>query len=200
MSAILTAPAPPDISNRRMTVDEFVAWLGPRPGDERWELIDGRAIMMNPPSPAHNRIAFNLTRLLNEVFESVASNLQAICDIAVRNTGANDFQPIPDIVVIPGLAGTEGWRDNYRLVAEVTSPSNSRREIDAKLERYKLAQDNRYILLIDSRQIAVEVLAKAEDWRSQRFNKLADKIELPEFKFSCHVGDLYRLTYLVPPK
>jgi Uma2 family endonuclease len=200
MSTILTAPVPPDIVNRRMTVDEFTAWLEPRPEHERWELIDGHAIMMNAPSPAHNRIAFNLTRSLNDAFESAGVNLQAVDGIAVRNSGIDDFQPIPDVAVIPGLAGTESWRDNYRLIAEVISPSNSRREIGAKLNRYKTAPDNRYILLIDSRRIAVEVLARAEEWRVWKFFNLADGFELPEFGFSCRVSDLYRLTHLASPK
>lgn len=35
------------------TVEEYLAFLDARPEDERWELIDGEAIMMTPPTMCH---------------------------------------------------------------------------------------------------------------------------------------------------
>ena len=40
----------------RMTVAEFRLWAEPRPDEERWELIDGIALLMSPPTGRHQRI------------------------------------------------------------------------------------------------------------------------------------------------
>jgi hypothetical protein len=50
----LNVPAQPHSGN--MDVDEFVAFLEPRPDGEHWELIEGVAVMTAPASYAHQRI------------------------------------------------------------------------------------------------------------------------------------------------
>ena len=52
------------------SVQAFRAFVETRPEEERWELIDGVAVMMNPPTLAHQRIAGNLERLLNSALET----------------------------------------------------------------------------------------------------------------------------------
>ena len=49
-----------------MSGREFRSFQEGRPDHERWELIRGVPVMMVPPTIAHQRIADNLTRLLNE--------------------------------------------------------------------------------------------------------------------------------------
>jgi Uma2 family endonuclease len=61
----------------RLSVELFRGFLEGRPDEERWELIDGVPIMMAPPTLAHQRIAGNLQRLLNEALDSFAPNLAA---------------------------------------------------------------------------------------------------------------------------
>jgi Uma2 family endonuclease len=48
-----------------MSGAEFRAFQARRPDHERWELLGGVAMMMTPPTIAHNQIASNLERLLN---------------------------------------------------------------------------------------------------------------------------------------
>ena len=50
------APVRPAYSGT-MDVDEFMAFLETRPDEEHWELIEGVAVMMAPPTYAHQRIA-----------------------------------------------------------------------------------------------------------------------------------------------
>ena len=54
----VNAPAP--AFSGSMDVDEFMAFLETRPDEERWDLIEGVAVMMAPPSVAHQRIVYNL--------------------------------------------------------------------------------------------------------------------------------------------
>src|SRR5947209_8452042 len=101
----VTAPARP--TSGTMDVHEFMAFLEMRPKEERWDLIEGIAVMMAPPSLAHQRIAFNLCDLLNRAFAAQGRDLLAYQEIAVRLPGVSNFQPEPDVVVAPGTAGYE---------------------------------------------------------------------------------------------
>jgi Uma2 family endonuclease len=181
-----------------MDIDEFMAFLQMRPKEERWHLIEGIAVMMAPPSVAHQRIASNICDLLNRELEAQRHDLFAYQEIAVRVPGVTNFQPEPDVVVASSLASYDLFVEDFRLIAEILSPSNTRTEIELKLRRYREAADNLYVVLIDPREFHVEIHARSQDWQAVVLTRRDDRLELPEFGLSCAVGDLYRGTPLAP--
>jgi Uma2 family endonuclease len=181
-----------------MDVNEFMAFLRTRPHGEHWELIEGVAVMMAPATYAHQRIAYNLCMLLNGAFAAHELDLFAYFDVGVRTTGVTNFQPQPDVVVVPGVAGYNLYSEHYQLVAEVLSPSNTRREIGMKLRQYRVAPDNLYAVVIEPREILAEIHARSGNWQPLILTQADDLIEMPEFGLSCRVGDLYRGTPLGP--
>jgi Uma2 family endonuclease len=183
-----------------MDVDEFMAFLETRPKGEHWDLIEGIAVMMSPPSYAHQRIAYNLCNLLNAAFSAQALDLFAYFSTGVRTPGVRNFQPEPDVVVVPGVAGYELYSERFRLVAEILSPSNTPVEIDLKLRRYREAPDNLYAVVIEPRKIFLEIHAKSRNWEPAVLDKTDDTVEMPEFGLRCRVGDLYRGTPLDPQR
>ena len=96
-----------------MDVDGFMAFLETRPKEERWHLIEGTAVMMATRSLAHQWIALNLCELLNRALVAQGSDLFAYHETAIRLPGVVNFQPEPDVVVGPGIAG-------YELYAETS--------------------------------------------------------------------------------
>jgi len=189
----VNAPAPLSGS---MDVDEFMAFLETRPKGEHWDLIEGIAVMMAPPSYAHQRIAYNLCELLNSAFAARRLDVFAYFDVGVRTPGVRNFQPQPDVAVVPGVSGYDLYSERFQLVAEVLSPSNTRQEIDLKLRRYREAPDNLYAMVIEPRAFLVEIHAKSRDWRPAILTDAGDPIEMPEFGLRCAVADLYRGTPL----
>jgi Uma2 family endonuclease len=183
-----------------MDVDEFMAFLETRPDSERWDLIEGVAVMMAPPSYAHQRIVYNFCNLLNNAFEAQRRDLFAYFDAGVRNPSVRNFQPQPDVVVVPGVAGYDLYSERFQLVAEVLSPSNTRTEIDLKLRRYREAPDNLYVVVIDSRELLTEIYARSRDWNPTILKQPDDIVEMPEFGLRCRVIDLYRGTPLDPQR
>jgi Uma2 family endonuclease len=181
-----------------MDVDAFMAFLETRSNGEHWELIDGVAVMMAPASPAHQLIAYNFCSLLNGAFAAKGLALFACNDVGIRNIGLRNFQPEPDVVVLAGVAGYDLYSVGYRLAAEILSPSNTRREIDLKLGRYREAPDNLYAAVIEPREFLVEIYARNRNWQAMRRTRADDPIEMPEFGLTCRVGDLYRGTPLDP--
>ena len=194
----MTVNAPTRPRSGTMDIDEFMAFIAPRPKEERWHLIEGIAVMMAPPSVAHQRIASNVCNLLNRAFEAQGRDLYAYQEIAVRVPGIANFQPEPDVVVAPAPADYDLFVQDFSLVAEILSPSNTRSEIELKLRRYREAADNLYVLLIEPQDFHIEIYARNRDWQAVILKRREDRIELPEFGLSCAVEALYRGTPLVP--
>ena len=194
----VNAPAQP--FSGTMDIDEFMAFLETRPDNERWELIEGVAVMMAPPSYAHQRIASNLCGVLNNAFAAKRLDLFAYQRAGVRNPGVRNFQPEPDVVVVPGVAGYDLYSERFQLAGEVLSPTNTRREIDLKLRRYREAPDNLYAVVIEPREFLVEIHAKGRDWEAAKLANPDDPIDMPEFGLRCLVTDLYRGTPLDPQR
>jgi Uma2 family endonuclease len=193
----MTVNAPAPLSGT-MDIEEFMAFMETRPKGEHWDLIEGVAVMMAPASYAHQRIASNLRDLLNSAFAAQRLDLYAFSDVGVRSPGVRNFQPEPDVAVVPGVAGFEYYSECFQLVAEVLSPSNTREEIDLKLRRYREAPDNLYALVIEPRGFMVEIYAKSRKWERLVLTHPDDMIEMPEFGLRCLVVDLYRGTPLDP--
>jgi Uma2 family endonuclease len=196
----MTVNAPARPLSGTMDVDEFMGFLETRPKGEHWELIEGVAVMMAPPSYAHQRIVSNLCNLLNSAFAAQSLDLYAYPDTDVRTPGVRNFQPEPDVVVAPGVSGYELYSERFQLVAEVLSPSNTRTEIDLKLRRYREAPANLYAVVIEPREFLVEIHAKRGNWQPTILTKADDPIEMPEFGLRCRVADLYRGTPLGPQR
>ncbi len=194
----MTVNAPARSVSGNMDVDEFMAFLAIRPEGEHWDLIEGKAVMMAPPSYAHQRIASNLCNFLNSAFAAQRRDLYAYFDVGVRTPGVTNFQPQPDVAVVPGVAGYDLYSEGFQLVAEVFSPSNTRQEIELKLRRYREAPDNLYVVVIEPREFLVEIYAKSRNWRPAVLTRADDPIEMPEFGLRCVVADLYRGTPLNP--
>jgi Uma2 family endonuclease len=194
----LNSPAPP--ASGTMDLDEFMAFYETRPDGEHWQLIEGVAVMMAPPNYAHQRIASNLCGVLNNAFVAQRLDLFAYQQVGVRNPGVMNFQPDPDVVVVPGIAGYDLYSERFQLAGEVLSPTNTRREIGMKLRRYCEAPDNLYAVVIEPREFLVEIYAKRADWRPVTVRSADDSIEMPEFGLHCRVIDLYRGTPLDPQR
>lgn len=181
---------------RFWTADQFLEFLSSRPDSERWQLVDGLAHMMTPPNFVHQRIAGNLSDLLNAHLRAARPELFAYENIGLRLPGANDFNPQPDIAVCGAEADYIYYQDRFLLVAEVISPSNTAEMIDRKLELYRSHPDNLYALTIDQDAVHVTLFAREDGWARTDLRKLDDVLRLPAFGFSATLARIYEGTPL----
>jgi len=179
-----------------MEIDEFMAFIAPRPKEERWHLINGVAVRGARPTLAHQRVEMNLCDELNRALAARPRGVSAYPRIAVRVPGVMDFQPQPDVVVARAPATNDLFAEDFCLIGEIVSSSNTRYEIELKLRRYREATGNLYVLLIEPREFRVEIHARSREWRTAVLTRSDDRIELPELGLNCTVGDLYRGTSL----
>lgn len=179
-------------------VDAFMAFLESRPEKEKWQLVDGVAQrLVTPPLLAHQGIAANLQFELNLSLRRSRPDLWAYCEAGVRLPARQDFQPEPDVVVLPRLAPEGYWTERFLLVAEILSPSNDRELIDRKVELYTTGPDALHVLVVSQDAVKVVHRAQSSDWRPQELGG-EDRLVLADFGFDLAVTELYRGTKLIP--
>jgi Uma2 family endonuclease len=193
-------PATTQRKAERMTLALFRSFCEMRPDEEQWELIDGTAIMMTPPTVAHQCIASNLQQLLNQALEQ---NGRAF--IVLQRLGVNlapsvdDYDPEPDVAVVDAEAARDPERryvDRFYLAAEIVSASDSR-WIEKKREIYKLHATCAYILLVQQNRMEVLIDRRVNnEWSEERLTRPDDVLVIGEFGFRCRLADLYRGTAL----
>ncbi len=179
-----------------LSVSSFRTWLGSRPDEEHWELIEGVPMMMAPPNRRHQRIASNLEALLNRALPRHDPSLVAYRDIGVNIVSTVPYDPEPDVTVIREDENPDPrYADHFYLAAEVLSESD-KDIIETKRDIYRAHRSCICILLVH--QDCVEIVVDqrtAEGWRSHVL-RAGDTLTLPDFGVSCPVNDVYRDTPL----
>jgi Uma2 family endonuclease len=183
----------------KFTVEEYLAFIESRPEDERWQLIDGVAMMMPPPTVRHQVIASNLAFELNTHFRQHQRNLRAVQEVGLMVPDVASFRPEADVAVLDRSVDVDTlYADSFYLVAEILSDSNTDKAIAAKSRRYIQHPRNLYFLLIEQKQVRAEVRARAAGWEPVVLEALDAVLELPEWSFRVTLAALYEGTPLVP--
>ena len=180
-----------------LTVDEFEEFTNARPDAERrWQLIDGMATLMTPPNDVHIEIAYNLTRVLDAIFESRGASLRARGEVGVRIPGVDDFEAVADVAVLASPPSFSSYPGNIVLTAEVLSSSNTIGEMETKGRRYAELPDNLHILLVEQRAVSAVLASRSSDWKPVAYEGYDAIIPLDGLGGSIRLGDLYANTPL----
>ena len=182
-------------SANRLSVEDYLAFIATRPDEERWQLIDGVAMMMPPPTLRHQTVARNLAFELQFHFRSSSLAFSALLEVGLIVPDVDKFRPEADVAVVDTSIDLDSsYADRFYLVAEVLSESNTDEAIELKRQRYIQHPDNFYCLIISQTEVKVEVWSRASGWQRTEFTRLDQSIEMPEFGFSMPLASLYRDT------
>jgi Uma2 family endonuclease len=183
-----------------ISIETFRAFYESRPEEEHWELIDGRPMMMAPPTKTHQRIASNLERLLNDALEAHHPAWAAYQRSGVNlRPDVDNYDPEPDVVVVDVTETLdERYSDRFYLAAEVVSESDSTRT-ELKREVYRLHPHCRCVLIVRQDRPEVTLDRRTESgWQVTTFDKLDAVLNIDDFGLRCTLTDLYRGTPLSP--
>jgi Uma2 family endonuclease len=189
----------------RMSGATFRAFQDTRPDHERWELLGGVAMMMTPPTLAHNQIATNLQHLLNDALERFDPSR-----LAAQRPGlelaSGDYKPEPDVGVIDAdFSAGQRFVEKAYLLAEIISatddvavPGTNRKWVDVKRELYRAHGHCQAVLIVSQDRMKAELDLKTENgWESSVLEGGAELL-IPAFGLRCSVADLYAKTPLAP--
>jgi Uma2 family endonuclease len=186
----------------RMSGAEFRSFQQRRPDRERWELVAGVPMMMTPATIAHNRIASNLERLLND-----ALGLHDPSRIAAQRPGvelgSGDYRPEPDVGVIDAdYDANQRFVERAYLLAEIVSasddvavPGTQERWIDVKRQIYLAHEPCEALLIIQQGRIEAQADIRMKNgWISVKLGNASAELNLPQFGLKCSLGQLYEGT------
>ena len=148
-------------TTKLMTADELLAM--PDDGAHRYELVDGELITMSPTGARSSNIAARIARHLGNYAD--AHDLGEIYNA----DGGFVLSRNPDTVLSPDVSFVKRERfvdvDEFfpgypDLAIEVLSPTDRRRDIEAKVERY-LATGTRVVIVVDPRKRTARITTTA---------------------------------------
>ncbi len=175
----------------QFTVEEYLAFIATRPDEERWQLIDGVAMMMPPPTKVHQRIGSNIAFALNTHFQTHRPEYYAYQEVGLIVPGGERFRPEADVAVEDSAAAYESYTDKFHLVVEVLSESNTDKDVEIKRQRYMQHPDSHYVLIISQKVPTVMVWARQLNWQPQKLTRFDATLELPEFAFTATLRTIY---------
>ena len=174
----------------RMRVADLIAMIRERPDEERWELLDGDAVLMAPPSGRHQQIVSNLLAALRPLVAKFGC--RALPGLGLRNDFVDDYAPIPDVVVRCGPLLTDGYARDPLIVAEVLSPSTLNNDRGRKAAFYQGLQTLRAYLIVYADEARVELWSRGNGPDATlRVLGRDDTIPLPDLGGEIPVAALY---------
>ena len=127
---------------------------------ERWELIDGIAYAMAPPSIPHQGISVELSRQLSNLLQGKSCKVYTAPGVRLNPGTTDDTMLIPDIVVVcdQDKIGNNSINGAPDLVIEILSPSTARFDRLRKFQQYQKAGVREYwIVDPESKTVSVHV-------------------------------------------
>lgn len=189
-----------------MQVPDFLAFLEGRPQEERWELVGGVPIMVTPPKIAHQRIASNIERALNNAIEALGLDRRADREIGLQIESVPGYRPEPEVAVIDADYEHERYASRFYGVVEVLSatdlarnPRTGRTAIDDKLAFYRSHVSAEFILVVSQDTMRLEVYRRGLDgaWQPPATQHDPDEaVVLPRLGAVCTVADIYKAVRL----
>ena len=187
----------PAIGQFKVTLEQFHALRDERPKEEKWELIDGVAVMMPPPSLVHQRISSQIFVMLNSRLKKVKPEWRADIEIGVLLPKDEKFNPEPDVTVIDTDVELEQlYATRFYFVAEVLSTSDRKGVLAAKLGYYQAHPNCVGVLFVRQDRIEAELHVRQEGWSSRTLAARDDRIDIPVIGDIGRLADLYQFTPL----
>jgi len=195
---VITKTSPPNISpNLTMTLDKYREME--ETAEERHEYRNGEIITMPGGSPAHSRIAVDITTFLNLALrETNFQTYNGDLRIWIPNFNHGTY---PDVLVIDGEPEFNGDRTdeilNPLLIVEVLSPSTEAYDRGEKFRKYRSLPSFREYLLVSQTEPYIEQYHKLDNndndrWLWQVCDRLDQSIFLHSLNVEIPTAEIYR--------
>lgn len=164
------------------------------PEGRRAELIDGQFYDMAPPSPMHQEISFQLSRIIGNYIEANGGTCKVYPAPFAVNLDAEDKDWVePDVSVVcdPSKLDGRGCNGAPDLVIEVVSPSSRRMDYSTKNTLYSEAGVREY-WIVDPAKERTTVYRYEED-AAPMFYLFTDAISVGIFSgLTIRIADLLK--------
>jgi hypothetical protein len=181
---------------QQLTVEEFLAFTGTRPDGERWELIEGVAVMNPSPVDYHQVIVANIVTYLVVHKQQGGASWLPMPGIGTRVPISPNSLPQPDVFVKEEAPSGSAVTEDALVLFEVLSRGNTRADQAWRRKVYASVPNCRHYVTVSLRAVEVDAYDRDNSWRKRTMTSLADGPALPALGLSIPLADIYRFTPL----
>ncbi len=179
-----------------MTIEDFLEFCDGRPDDERWELIEGVAVMNATPVQIHQVVCGNLVWLLIREKIQRDTSWLPLLGVGTRVPSSPFSLPQPDVYVQQGAALDVPVTDDAIVLFEVLSKSNTKADRAWRERVYASVANCQHYVTIATKSAKVERFDRSTGWRRNEIKGLDASLDLPALDVSLLLAEIYRWTPL----
>lgn len=126
--------------------------------EDRYEIIDGKKVMLPSPTPNHTRTSINITRIFSNYLNGKQCEVFSELDVKIKNntTVKPDVMVICDPSMLKNINEKEKAEGVPDLIVEVLSPSTSAHDRIHKMKLYA-EQGVKEYWLVDTNNFLIEI-------------------------------------------
>lgn len=186
-----TAMPPKLAEHEQLTVEEFLAFTEERPDNERWELIEGVAVLNASPTYWHQIIATNISSLLLATRRARKATWRPLQGIGTRVPASPRSLPQPDVMVMERSAGDSAVADEALVLFEILSRSNTRTDQAWRRRVYSSVPNCQHYVVVDQYRPLIIRYDRASGWDKVEYTHLSDTLELPALSAVLSLAEIY---------
>ena len=182
----------------QMTIDEFLAFADQRPDGERWELIEGIAVMNAAPTDVHQMISANIARWLAHEKQRTGADWLALLGVGTRVPVSPRSLPQPDVFVKVGPLTGAPTTDDALALFEVISKSNTKADQAWRRKVYASIPNCQHYVVVSQTQATATRYDRASEWAGTTIAGLRSRLELSALGAGVAIplSEIYRWTPL----
>jgi Uma2 family endonuclease len=181
---------------QQMTIEEFLAFTDTRPEEERWELIEGVAVLNPSPIDHHQMVVSNIVAYLIAQKRQTGATWYAMLGVGTRVPVSPRSLPQPDVFVKEGAPTGLPTTDDALVLFEVLSRSNTRIDQAWRRRVYASVPNCQHYVTVSLKAVEVVAYDRSTDWRERELARLDQALELPALDVAIPLADIYRWTPL----
>jgi Uma2 family endonuclease len=181
---------------QQMTIEEFLAFTDTRPEEERWELIEGVAVMNPAPIEHHQMIVANIVAYLIAHKRRTGVAWLPMLGVGTRVPVSPRSLPQPDVFVKEAAATDSPVTQDALVLFEVLSRSNTKADQAWRRRVYASVPNCRHYVTVSLKAVEVVAYDRESSWRQRSLGRLEDALELPALGLAIPIADIYRWTPL----
>ena len=177
-----------------MTIEEFLEFTDTRPDGEKWELIEGVAVLSPSPVDVHQIIVTNIATELMMAKRRWHATWIPLIGIGTRVPASPNSLPQPDLFVMDRAATGSPLTDDALVIFEVLSRSNSRADQLWRRKVYASVPNCQHYVTVAQKTPEIVLYNRAADWKPLAIKGLDGKLEMSALAVSLPLADIYRYT------
>jgi Uma2 family endonuclease len=181
---------------QQMTIEEFLAFAAARPDEERWELIEGVAVMNPAPIEHHQMVVSNIVAHLIAHKRASGAAWFPMLGVGTRVPVSPRSLPQPDVFVKQGAATDSPVTDDALVLFEVLSRSNTKADQAWRRRVYASVPNCQHYVTVSLKAVEVVAFDRENGWQGRRLATLEDSLSLPALGLTIPIADIYRWTPL----